>query len=366
MNTVEKAVKNLLDNRPFYAYFFLDSKIEYDKYGVATAGATISAKGPTLIFNTKFIESLTPEELSGVVEHEVLHLLFDHVSMDRKLYNPQVANVAQDLSINQYIPILPKGCVTLDGVSKQLGVKLDPNQTWEHYYYILMQKAEEMGGMDSFDDHDLEAGEEPCSAGERQAALRSTMDRAIKAAKGNVPDSVLKIYDSIKGNSTVPWEQVLSNFVSRASSTTMQNTRKKLNRRFGLDQPGKKKKKELVLGVCTDSSGSVSDDSYQKFLSEIVRVSQICQMIYLVDADCVVQGVESIKKGKPVRNERRGNGGTAYQPAIDECMKRKCDAIIYFGDFDCADTPVDPGIPFLWVGVGNSPKPGNFGAEIRI
>jgi predicted metal-dependent peptidase len=154
--------------------------------------------------------------------------------------------------------------------------------------------------------------------------------------------------------------------VARSISTTTKNTRKKINRRFGLEQPGKKKKRELTLGVCVDSSGSVSDEAFQSFLTEVSRISQICQTTYLVDADCVVQNVDVIKKGKKVKNQRSGSGGTAYQPAIDKCLELKCDAIVYFGDADSSDIPKNPNIPFLWVIVGNQNPPGNFGSVVRL
>jgi predicted metal-dependent peptidase len=367
MKKIEKSIRALLESKPFYAYFFLDSKVEYDKYNVATAGAVMTARGPLLIFNSTFMESLTHTEVSAVIEHEVLHLLFDHVSAHKAdaTLNKKIANVAMDASINQFIENLPKECISVEKLNTELDLQMELGQTWEYYYAKLMQKQDEMGGKDSFDDHELETGEEAAS-GEQKAALRSTVDRALKAAKGNAPSVVLKVFDSLKDVSKVPWQQVLSNFIARSTSSTNKNTRKKINRRFGLEQPGKKKKRELVLGVCVDSSGSVSDESFQSFLAEVSRISQICSITYIIDADCAVQNVEVVKKGKPIKRERRGGGGTAYQPAIDECMKRNCDAILYFGDFDCADTPTNPGIPFLWVGVGESKKPGDFGAEIRL
>jgi predicted metal-dependent peptidase len=370
MKTIEKAIKSLLDTNPFYACFFLNSKVEYDTHKVETAGAAMTSRGPLLIFNTKFLSTMTPSEVGAIVEHEVLHLLFSHTtahSEDKTLVT-NIANIAMDASINQYITGLPEGCITIEGLNKVHGLSLLNEQTWEYYYTHLMNKRDELEGQNSFDDHGIEVGEgeSPGSPGEQKAALRTAVDKAMKASAGNAPQAVLRAFDSLKESCKVPWQQVLSNFVARSISCTSKNTRNKINRRFGLDQPGKKKKRELVLGVCADSSGSVSDESYLQFLTEIARISSLCSITYLVDADCVVQNVTVIKKGMEVKRERKGNGGTAYQPAIDECMKRKCDAIIYFGDFDCADTPKNPGIPFLWVGVGNSKKPGDFGGEIRL
>jgi predicted metal-dependent peptidase len=283
--------------------------------------------------------------------------------------NKRIANIAMDASINQFIQNLPKGGVQVSELNKAYNLNMELEQTWEYYYSCLLKKAEELtsDGQNSMDEHEVDAGEASgMNPSEIKASIKQTMDQAIKASKGNVPSNVLKIFDNLNSQCQLPWQQLLSNFVARSISTTTKNTRKKINRRFGLEQPGKKKKRELTLGVCVDSSGSVSDEAFQSFLTEVSRISQICQTTYLVDADCVVQNVDVIKKGKKVKNQRSGSGGTAYQPAIDKCLELKCDAIIYFGDADSADTPKNPKIPFLWVIVGNQNPPGNFGSVVRL
>ena len=367
MKKIEKSIHHLLEHNPFYANFFLDSRVVYDKYKVDTAAAAMTSKGPLLIFNTEFVEKLSQTEVTALIEHEILHLLFEHTSVHKKEsgIRHKIANIAMDAAINQYIKGMPENCINLEYLNKKYSLNMLPEQTWTYYYSHLMRKAEELQNEKEFDEHDVDTGELG-DWDDYRRGLRSSIDRALRGSKGQAPSCVLRAFDNMKNVSTVPWQQVLSNFIARASSSTIKNTRKKANRRFGLDAPGKVKKRELVLGVCVDSSGSVSDDSFELFLSEVYRISTLCSITYLVDADCVVQNVEVIKKGKPFKRERRGNGGTAYQPAIDECMKHRCDAILYFGDFDTADKPENPGVPFLWVGVGDSPKPADFGAEIRL
>src|SRR5208282_4584888 len=75
----------LLDVKPFYAHYFLNSKVEYDRPGIPTAAASYTKTGTVLIFNTKFLESLSYQEVSGLVEHEILHLLFDHLKHFEKI-----------------------------------------------------------------------------------------------------------------------------------------------------------------------------------------------------------------------------------------------------------------------------------------
>lgn len=368
MNTIEKAIKHLLDRKQFYAHYFLNSKITYckgDNARVPTAAAGIDPKtlSTFFIFNEDFIASLSFEEFAGVVEHEIMHQLFSHTSFfNQNVYNKQIMNIAMDCAINQYIDVLPEGSITLPSLSSMLGEKLDPFETWEYYYSKIIQSGKVVYCR-SIDEHEGDTIDGKLS----DAVLRSNIDKAIKASKGNAPEHVLKIYSGLVTDAKICWKGVLKNFVARAVSYNKKATRKKINRRFGLDAPGTKKLKELTLGVCVDSSGSVDDAAFESFVNEVVHISSIAKTTYFIDADCEVQNVQKILKRRDFEKSRSGSGGTAYSPAIEKCMELKCDAIIYFGDFDTADTPVNPGVPFLWVGLENGiDKPGDFGQVIRI
>jgi len=362
MNRIENAIKTLIEEKPFYAYFFLNSAIRYDVTGVPTAAAGIERDSTVLIFNREFMYSKTVTEIQAIVEHEILHLLFMHVAdMKNDSLNKKAANVAMDVAINQYIDNLPADAVTITGLEKLLEKSLKPVETWEYYYGQLMDQ--DLSSVPEMDDHEAFFGE-PGSNG--QAVLRDTISKAVKSARGNVPGVVKNIIAEFNKPSEIPWKVLLRNFIGRATTSTTRFTRKRINRRFDLDAPGRVKKRELILGVCVDSSGSVSDTAYAAFINELLAASKVAAKVYLIEADCEVKNVEILKKNSKRTIERTGYGGTAYQPAIDKCMELKVDAIVYMGDFDTSDQPKNPGIPFLWVGVGNSPKPGDFGSEIRL
>lgn len=367
MNKIEQTINRLLETNPFYAHFFLNCEIQYDTHNVPTAGVMLTDRNIRMVFNTKFIDGLTVPEIGSIIEHEVIHILMEHISVPHKdkTIQPQLSNIAMDCAINQYIKNLPDGGITLDRLSKMLKVDLEPLQTWEYYYHKILQDPDVAKAMKTLDDHSKWAEGNP-QDGSGKVIARAAAEAALKASKGIAPEMVLKALDALREGSKTPWQQILANFVARATSSTIRHTRKKRNRRFGIDQPGKLKKRELTLGVCCDSSGSISDESYTSFMVEVQRIAQYCTKVYLIDADAVVQDVTTLKKGAKVKMKRHGCGGTAYQPAISECLKLKTDAIIYFGDFDCADVPQNPHVPFLWVGVGNQPPPGSFGAVLRL
>lgn len=365
---IQKSIYSLLEEEPFFAHFILNSNIVYDRFGVPTAGVNTINGVPTFVFNTKFLEKMTETQCKQIFKHEVLHLVLDHLTTFKALPKEDqvLANLATDCVINQYLTDLPEGCVTLSGCSEAVGYELAPFETSDYYYYHLKKKQEEVekSGMTTLDDHDMECGDKG-NEQVNKASVQAIAQKAVNQAAGQAPQAVIDTL-AMSGEAVFPWKQILRNFIMKQVSNTTLNTQKRVNRRFAIPVPGKKKKRTMTLGVCLDSSGSVSDEAYISFLREVKSISRQVEKTYLVHADSVVQKVEELGSKTKISNTRAGCGGTAYQPAIDKCKELGCSVIIYFGDFDTSDTPVNPKVPFLWVGVGNQKPPADFGKVLRL
>jgi predicted metal-dependent peptidase len=378
---LETATYDLLEKEQYFAAFLAESRICYDKYGVTTAGASVVNGSPMLIFNTEFMGKLSRLEVVSVVKHEILHMLLLHTSMlDQKELNAKVWNLAMDCAINQHIVGLPEVAVTLKGMSELCGAQLLPFETAEYYFEQMKAAAEDgRGGMrlvngsadpgdassGVIDNHDLDVPGSETNKEMAKAAIKSASDKALARAAGNIPSGLDKILGGLS-TAAIDWKTVLRNFVARSAKSSTNITKKKLHRRFGLDQPGRKKRRELTLGVCIDCSGSVPDEAIVQFYAEIAAMLPNISEAWIVQADCEVQHVEKATKSSKIDVKRKGAGGTAYAPAIAECMRRKCDAVAYLGDMDTADTPTNPGVPVLWVTTGNMKRPGEFGHVVSI
>lgn len=368
ISVVQKSIYQLLKDEPFYAHFILNSNILYDRFNVAIAGVTVIHGVPTFIFNTSFMARLTERQCKAVLKHEVLHLVLDHLNQGKKLDKQDqfIANLATDCAINQYLQDLPADCITLDAISKLCEKNLKPFETSDYYFDEIkkVQKKAEESGLETLDDHDVQAGDTG-NAQVNKASVRATAQKAVQQAAGNAPQAVVEAL-SMAGEAQIPWKQVLRNFImTRVTSSTL-NTQKRVNRRFPSPVPGKKKKRTMTLGVCLDSSGSISDAQYMAFMTEVKSLCKNVEKTYLVHADCEVQKVETLGPTTKVTPTRYGSGGTAYQPAITKCVELGCDVILYFGDFDTSDVPVDPKRPFLWIGVGSQEAPAKFGKVLRL
>lgn len=124
-----KAEEKLITSRirlqarsPFFSYlsFFLKFK-EVPKMIDGNFTMGVSADG-TLIYYAPFVESLSEEELTGVLCHEILHLVFLHLTR-RGAREPIKFNVACDVVINAML--------LQNGFSLPKGVILPKDDTWE-------------------------------------------------------------------------------------------------------------------------------------------------------------------------------------------------------------------------------------------
>lgn len=366
---LESTIYNLLQTEPFYAHLILGCKVQYNLAAVPTAGVCIQNNEICLCINTEFMGTLTPIEQSAILKHELMHLLLEHCGARKgERLNAQIANIAMDCAINQFIHDLPSGGITLEGLEKILKVPLLPEQPYE-YYFQHFKNSPHIKKV-SVPNHDFMNGSDDDAAAAElgKILVKDAAEKALKSSAGNVPREIHKLLPGLLAAAKIPWATNLRNLVASSRSVERKSSRSKADRRYGFEVPGKKKIRKLRLAVCADSSGSVSDEAFAAFINEIVLIAKQTTSTWLIDADCSVQSVLELKDGVVPEKARRrnGSGGTAYQPAITAAMTKSVDAIIYFGDMDSADVPVNPGIPFIWVVVGNSKPPGNFGHTIKL
>ena len=288
-----------------------------------------------------------------------------------------VYNIAADCSINQYLPVInewkDKETGKVNGVTIENfreiceDQNISKNKHAEYYYGFLkehIKKAVQSGKLKVHGDHsswnDGEMTEEQIK---NKLARYCQLAKDRSNGRGLTSDELQSLLELLQAK--INWQGQLKSFFANAEKTVVEETRKKRSRRYGIVYPGKKVEPVLKIGVCVDTSGSISDGQLSQFFAEIHSISlQQNVEVVVIEADCQVKNVYVYdRKTKPAPT---GRGGTAYQPAIDKALELQCDAICYFGDCDSADKPTKPRVPFLWAIVGNSPPAGDFGRVIRI
>lgn len=372
----------------FYAHFLMRMRTiwagnDHKVWGKQKPTAAVSITDKiNLYINPEHWNTLAPVEQIELLEHEIEHIIYmhplrakDYISTEKNAAGRFLcANISMDANINENKPTMAKNGVTIAKLNKELkdmGSKyqLDAKEPWEIHYEKLMQAAKDnpekgTGGFgDPSDNHEAWAE----STDSKEVAEGIIKDAANKAKQatgvGNMPQDMLREIENMN-KASVNWKQQMRQFATSCQRFDFEKTRNRRNRRYGVIQPGRKKRPKLKICVINDESGSVSDNAFAQYGAELGEIHKMDVEITVIAADAQVHAVYNFDPKKPW--VRSCQGGTAYQPGIDKAMELKADAIFYFGDMDSADTPTDPGVPFLWAVVGSQNPPGNFGKTIRI
>lgn len=91
-------IKTIILEQPFYGLFMLNVSKEFNKR-VPTAGVTIEGINYKLIVNPDFWDSLSDEHKQGLILHEALHIVFNHLMLRDDFPNHQLANIAMDQQV---------------------------------------------------------------------------------------------------------------------------------------------------------------------------------------------------------------------------------------------------------------------------
>lgn len=329
-----------------------------------------------------------------ILVHECLHILNTHIDRaktldtsiegeDGKKYNftHQAMNIAMDCAINQlgnypqYAGMI--GGITLDSFAEMIGKKpheIKAKETFEYYYNLMKQNSEELikkygqglEGAETHDDHGQWQEGETASGEVAKGIIQSAVKKASQnTGAGNIPGDVQLLINELF-DSKVNWKQHIRRFMQGFLKYTKKQTRSKRNRKYGILQPGKKKKYHAHLAIAVDTSGSMSDEDLKRCFTEIHKIATTthCQLT-VIEADADVTQVYPFDPKKSI--EVKGRGGTAYQPAFDKAVELGVNGVIYLGDMDAFDTPKDPKIPVLWGVIGSKQSPpADFGQTIYI
>lgn len=272
---------------PFFASVLFNLKLE-----INNDFPTAATDGIRIMFNESFMDSLTQDERVGVLTHELLHVVFLHMSR-RKSRNPRLWNVAADYVINLVIAanglVLPKSCL-YDIQYRDL--------TTEEVY----DKLSDDSHSPDFDDIIESASE---------AELREISD-IIKSASqqfGNTVKGLDRLFSSLH-EPEIDWVTLLHNFVIRDMSDFRGYDRRFVSRGEYFDTLDSDRLK-LVIGV--DTSGSIDESLIGDFLGEVNQLVRL----YDIDARYFWFDTEhtefEINDPRPV-----GGGGTSVETLLSD------------------------------------------------
>jgi len=274
-------------------------------------------------YGRKFMESLSDEELRGLILHENLHIALKHIQRFKKEFNddPQFVNASADYVVNDIIMSLEDKSVCH---LPQGGLYNAKYHNWSVREVMNDLKQEQEKGnqpnLGSLDEHDFDGDEGEGLSPQEQKALSDKIDRALREGsilagrlKGKVPRGITQMLEP-----KLSWKDILRDFITSQMRGTDEYTWRKYNKRLvanDIYMPSMEDERvgELVVGI--DTSGSISDTYLSAFLTELVSICDIAnpEKIRLLWWDTEVHGeqvFENDYNGLFSKAKPQGGGGT--------------------------------------------------------
>lgn len=345
---------------------------------------TMAVDGVHMFYSPKFVETLSENELVGVVAHETMHCAFQHMTR-RGHRNPAIYNIAGDFVINSDLVkanfTLPGKAVPWGTKSEEKGHLLDPKfdgmSTEEVYERIKeeiekqMQQGGGKGGKGgrSIPGTDLNIDPGKCGgvidaagpdeknkndniAREWNVTVRMAVNVAKRANAGTVPGYLERLVSQLQ-EPKVSWRELTRQFIDQSMSKDYSWS--KPNRRYvsqGMILPGFIADALHHMIFVADTSGSVTMEMMKAFVSEVAGAlgDGTADKLTILYADTEVRHVDEYTPGDIVACKVIGGGGTCFNDSFRWIKENAADAacVVYLTDMMTSSFGEDPGIPTLW------------------
>jgi len=372
---LDRDIYHLLKDEPFFALLSRQLDKRPDE-SIPTAGIKYNPDRLSyeIIYNSKFMESLTPEVKKWVLMHELYHASLGHCQ-HRKLedLDRSTANAAMDLAINS-LSNMREGApdfVLMPGRGAYEDITLYGQSADWYGNHIKKQKSDnpEYGndGEGQFDDHS-DFGEDGMTDEEamgKQIADKKLGDAIAKAADecdfgdkkggepkgwGSVSMEIKKtIRDAVKNRFKLDPKRVLASFIKSSVAADKKTSVTKRNRRLPGRKFGRRVSHRANIAVSIDQSGSVSDQLLAQvfeWLNDFAKFASFTVVPF--DHRVFEDKVYVWKKGEKRRKERVLCGGTDFDAPTEFVNKRNFDGHIVVTDM-LAGKPVRSNCQRLWL-----------------
>lgn len=315
-----------------------------------------NGKRPEIIigYSPKLMRHLVDEEKTGVLKHEIYHLILGHVTY-RYVSDPKeqkMQNWAQDLAINSIIGAdkLPDFCLIpgkhpkdpikgtpIEGPYADFIERTKPLEASDYYFEEFRKIRQKHGddglelsfGMGSMDDHDMWGEIDPDVANEIKDKINNLVDRAVKRADsrdqwGTVPQSIREMIRKLYSHE-VDWKSVVRNFIGRSRSVQRNPTLKKINKKVPYIYPGVRRPLIANFACFIDQSGSMSDEDIAMLFGELQQLSALTEIdTYHFDTAIDFDSHMTWKKGNEFPKTLRTRcGGTNFDCIADFINDRR-------------------------------------------
>ena len=310
---------------------------------------TAATNGTSIKFNPDFFMGLNVEERVFLLLHESMHVAYLH--MERVMERDRAKwNVAADHVIN--LQLIDRGFK----MPKMGSANPDYRglSTEEVYKLLPEQKESEC-------DLDIEPGE-----GDPTELRQSVEDILVRAEiqsrmqndkAGSIPGDIQIFLNGLL-KPKLPWNRILQKFLY--STAKSDYSFRKPNRRHFPEYylPSLHSESLVDLAIAVDISGSVSDEQFKRFISEIHSIFKMMkpEKISLIQFDTRIQSIDQIHNLHELSKVKFiGRGGTEIVPVIDWVNKNKPQVFLTFTDGEFRFKNAETKVQSIWL-IHENPK----------
>lgn len=313
---------------------------------------TAATDGRTIWFNPEAYLKLTPGQQLSRLLHETWHPALGHLGRLGSR-NQGRWNAACDYCIN--LMLIDAG---FERIPTWLVDEKYRGMSADQIYDLLPE--DEQGDPD---ENDLKP---PLTEPEEAALKAEIEDLVVRAAvqsrmqgdkPGTIPGFIQIFLDKLL-NPKLPWQSILRKFMNNMNKVDYSWRRP--NRRFFPDHhlPSLYSEALVDIAVAVDTSGSVSDEEFHRFVSEVGSIfkSHKPKKITLIQFDTSLKAINEVHSLDELKALKfTGRGGTIIKPVIDWVHENKPQLMMIFSDggFHHYNQPVKS--PLLWM-IHDNPK----------
>lgn len=320
--------------------------------------------GKHIYLNPNTFFDLTKEEQIFLLAHETLHVAYMHIkrcgTRDKRLFN-----IAADFVINS--ELIEQGFMMIEG--GLYDSQYDGMSTEEVYDLLLQNKDKSDEPTNALGD-DIQYDEELTQ--EDIQNITSTLIQASMVATqanqtGSIPSAIKReLAELLKPK--VNWKVVLRRFFTDLDKQDYTWRRPK-KRYLPQYLPSRHSTQLSKLSIAIDTSGSISVEQFNQFISEVASILRHLKPkeLEVIQFDWGIQAIDTVKDVHGLKTIGfTGGGGTDITEVIEHIITKPTKGLIIITDgYLDTDLP-KPNQPVIWVVFNNTGFIAPFGQCIHF
>ena len=359
---------------------------------------TAMTNGVSAWYARDFVAGLTDAELRFLILHESYHVLYQHLTTYKHLYeqNRRKANMACDYVINlklvDFDKQTDKGFIVIPevGLLDEQYRGMDSAQV----YALLPEddgkgkgkgkgqgqgqgEAGDPSDGETMDQHDWEGAD--AMTPEEKKEIERAVDEAVRQGAliaGKMGSGGTRLLDDVL-QSKIDWREVLRDFVSTTCAGNDYSTWRRPNRRYissGLYLPSGVSETVGELVIAIDTSGSIGGRELATFLGEVVAIAkavkpQAVRLLYWDTEVCAAEYYGQDQLDDIVKSTKPAGGGGTMVECVPKYLREKQikpQAAIILTDGYLGGSWGVWHVPVLWCVLDNTSAAPNNGKVVHI